>query len=90
MRRREAIQLFREICKCMPDAFISSISLSPNTPSKKEFELKISMVLDRKNLKNVETLVNKHGLMLKQDNGSLLISGSAPKPNVMAVPLSID
>jgi hypothetical protein len=73
----------------MPDAFVSGISLSSNTASKKEFELKIDMTLDGKNLKNVETLVSKRGLMLKEFKGSLLIYGSEPKPNRMTAPLSM-
>lgn len=89
MRRREAIQLFREICQCTPDAFISSISLSPNATSKKEFELRINMALDGKNLKNVENIVNKHGLVLKELKGALLIYGVEPKLNEVAIPLNI-
>ncbi len=44
MRRREAVKVFKEICKCVPDAFVSSISLSPNTLSGKDFELRINVV----------------------------------------------
>jgi hypothetical protein len=86
MRRREAIQLFREIGKCIPDAFISSISLSSITPSKTDFELRLNVALDEKCLANVETLVSKRGLTLKEGNDSLLIYGSSPKKNLMRVP----
>jgi hypothetical protein len=60
----------------MPDAFVSCISLSPSTLSKKDVDLKINMSLDGMKLQNVKTLVNKHGLGLKESQGSLLIYGS--------------
>ncbi len=85
MRRREAARLFSEICACVPDAFISSISLMPINLSKEEFNLRINVSLDAKGLTNVESVVNKHGLILKQGNGSLLISGSEAKPNGMPI-----
>ncbi len=86
MRRREAVKIFKEICKCMPDAFVSSISLSPNKVSRKDFELKINVdFLDGRNLTDVQALVRKHGFVLDEDNGSLLISGSKTKPGEMRV-----
>ena len=69
----------------MPDAFVSSISLSPNKVSRKDFELKINVALDGRNLTDVQALVRKHGLVLDEDNGSLLISGSKTKPGEMQV-----
>jgi hypothetical protein len=85
MQRREAIQLFREICKCIPDAFVSSVSLSPVTFSGKNFELRINVALDGRNLVDVETLVRKYGLKLNQNKGSLLIYGSMAKPGEMQI-----
>ena len=76
MRRREAIEILREICKCIPDAFVSSVSLSPSAYLENEFELKISVALERKYLRNVEALVQRCGLMLKESKGQLLIYGS--------------
>lgn len=86
MRRREGIQLFKEICKCIPDAFISSISLSQkNMPSRKDFELKINVALDGNHLRSVETLVSKHGFLMKEHGDSLVIYGSKTKTGEMQV-----
>ena len=60
----------------MPDAFVSCISLSPSKLSKKDVDLKIDMSLDGMKLQNVKTLVSKHGLGLKESQGTLLIYGS--------------
>ena len=80
MRRREAIQLFKEICKSMPDAFVSGISLSPNTISKTDFELRLNVALDGKYHQDMVALVSKHGLTLKESKGALLICGPEVKP----------
>ncbi|MGA2680739.1 MAG: hypothetical protein ABSF44_02945 [Candidatus Bathyarchaeia archaeon] len=85
MQRREAIELLREICECIPDAFVSGVSLSPNTFSGKNFELRINVALDGRNLVDVETLVRKYGLKLNQNKGSLLIYGSRAKPGELKV-----
>jgi hypothetical protein len=85
MRRREAIKLFKEICKCVPDAFVSSISLSPNTVSARDFELKINVSLEGPNLTSVENLVKKHGLTLDEGQGCLLIYESRAKSGEIQV-----
>jgi hypothetical protein len=85
MRRREAAQLFSEICECVPDAFINSISLTPCNRSKEEFDLRINVSLDVKSFMNVQSIVSKHGMILKEDKGSLLIYGSPTKPTGMAI-----
>jgi hypothetical protein len=80
MRRREAIRLFREICGCIPEALISCASLTPSVRSNEEFELRINASLDVESLENVQSLVNKYGMTLKEDKGSLLIYASDTKP----------
>ncbi len=85
MRRREAVLLFREICQYIPDAFISSISLSPNNFYKNEFELRINVVLDAKSLKDIRSVIDKHGLILKEDNGTLFICGQRKYLSVMEI-----
>ena len=80
MRRREAIRLFADICKCVPDAYMTCVSLTPRARSSEEFELRINASLDVKSLKNVQSLVNKHGMILKQDKESLLIYAPEAKP----------
>jgi hypothetical protein len=83
MRRREAIRLFSEICGCIPEALISCASLTPSVRSNEEFELRINASLDVESLKNLQSLVNKHGMVLKEDKGSLLIYKSETKPTEM-------
>jgi hypothetical protein len=85
MRRREAVRLFREIIKCILGAFISSVLLTPSNRFKKEFELRINVFLDDKSLKNVQSLVEKHRMILKEDKGSLLIYASETKPIEMEI-----
>jgi uncharacterized protein (DUF1697 family) len=80
MRRREAIRLFREICRCIPEVLISCASLTPSVRSNEEFELRIDASLDVKSLENVQSLANKYGMILKEDKGSLLIYASDTKP----------
>ena len=85
MRRREAIKVFKEICKCVPDAFVNSISLSPNTLSVTDFELRINVALEGNNLTDVAALVRNYGLLLDEHKGSLLIYGSKSKSTEMQV-----
>lgn len=85
MRRREAIRVFKEICQCMPDASVSSVSLSPNAVSKTDFELRLRMAIDKKSHDDMVALVSKHGLTLKESEGSMLICGSETKPNYIQV-----
>ena len=73
MRWRVAIQVFKEICKCMLDPVISSVSLSPNVLSKTDFELRLSIALDEKCLEDMGALVSKNGLRMEESNGFLLI-----------------
>jgi len=73
MRRREAVRLFSEIYKSIPTAYITCASLTPRARSNEEFELRINVSLDAESLKKVQSLVNKHGLILKEDKGTLLV-----------------
>jgi len=80
MRRREAIRLFSEIYESIPDVYITCVSLTPSARSDEEFELRINASLDVKSLKNVQFIVNRHGMILREDKGSLLIYASETKP----------
>jgi len=79
MRRREAVRLFSEIYKSIPDAPVTWASLTPTARSSEEFELRINVSLDVKSIKKVQSLVNKRGLILKEDKGSLLIHAPETK-----------
>ena len=72
----------------MPDAFVSSISLSPNMLSKTDFDLRLNVALDGKVLEDVAALVSRHGLNLKETKGSLLIYGSETKSNLNLIQVS--
>jgi hypothetical protein len=76
MRRREAVRLFRDICKCIPESFVSSISLIPNNRLSEDFQLQINVSLEAQSLKSIHSLVENQGLILKENKGALLISGS--------------
>ena len=80
MRRREAIRLFKEICESIPSAYIKCASLTPSGHSNGELELRINTSLDVKSIKNVQALVNKHGMILKEEKGSLLIYSCETEP----------
>jgi hypothetical protein len=80
MQRREAVRLFREICKCIPESFVSSISLIPNNRLSEDFQLQINVFLEVQSLKSIQSLVEKQGLILKKDKGALLISGPEARP----------
>ena len=73
MRRREAVRLFSEICKCIPDVLISYIALTQINRFTEDFELRINMVLDDEKFKDIESIVKRHGMGLKEDKGTLLI-----------------
>lgn len=79
MRRSEAAQLFKEICKCIPDVSVNSVSLTSSDFSNKEYALKMNLDLDAKSLESVQSVVSKSGLLMKKDSGFLLIYGSKRK-----------
>lgn len=85
MQRREAIRLFREVCECIPDAYISGISLSPNRSSTSGFDLRINVTIDSKSLTNVQSVASKHGMVAKEDRGSILIYGSQTRSNCVEI-----
>ncbi len=76
MHRREAIRLFRELSKSIPGMSVDAVSLTPIKNVQKEFELRINTSFDRKSLQDIQSVVAKHGLNIKEDKGTLLISGS--------------
>ena len=84
MRRRKAIRVFREICECMPDMSISSVSLTPINRFKGEFELRIFASFDVKGFESVQSVAQKHGMSASQDQGSLLIYGAAKQIEITA------
>ncbi len=78
MQRREAIRLFKEICKCIPDVLISQISLTQINRFKEDFTLRIDMALNDAMFKDIESIVEKYGMNLKSDKGTLFIHEPEP------------
>ena len=64
---------------------VNSISLVPSRRFKEEFELRINLALDTQNKTNIETIVKKHGIHLKEFEDSLLIYGSKTKTDEMPI-----
>jgi hypothetical protein len=58
MRRREAAELFSEICECVPEASVNSISLTSRSRFKEDFDLRIDMSIDPQTLAELESVVN--------------------------------
>jgi hypothetical protein len=73
MRRREAIVLFRKISECIPDSFISGVSLTPLNCIRKQFELRINVNVDAQSITVIRQLVEKRGMALEEDKGTLWI-----------------
>jgi hypothetical protein len=77
MQRREAVGLFREICECIPDPSIfNSVFLMTQKiagSEKENFELRINAAINDNNLKRLEFIVKKHGMLLMENKGSIII-----------------
>ena len=88
MERREAVRLFREICECIPDSsMFRSVFLNPQNMAtdvtRRNFELRIDMALDKSSLRCVEDVVKKHKLVMEENKGSIVIY--APETSRMAI-----
>ena len=78
MERREAVQVFREICECIPDlSVLSGVLLRPQNHSgeslKDLFDLQVNAILDAMTMKLVRAVVRKRGLVLKANRQYLLV-----------------
>ena len=83
MQRGEAIQVYKEICQCIPDASLSNISLV--SVGFNDFGLRIGMYLDLNSFRQVESIVKAHDLAMKQDQGLLLIYRREVKTSGMEI-----
>jgi len=89
LERREAIQLFREICDNIPDIALSNcIVLKPQSRFSdafpKFYELHIRAVLDEFDLNRLRTMVEKRNLFLETASGYIVI-GSVRESNCLEV-----
>ena len=90
MERREAIQLFREICDIIPDLALSScVVLQPQSRFSDAFprfyELHIRAVLDEFDLKRLRTMVEKRNLFLEAAASGYIVIGSMRESNCLEV-----
>jgi hypothetical protein len=69
----------------MPDMIVNSILLVPSGRFKEEFELQINLALNTQNKNNIQTIVKKHGMHLREFEDSLLIYGSKTKTDEMPI-----
>ncbi len=77
LQRREALQVFHEICDSIPDAnlfaWVSLTSFGNEEPSNKSYELKIRTGQKLSDLKEIRSIVEKHGLFLEESDKTLTI-----------------
>jgi hypothetical protein len=64
--------------------FISSVSLTPIGRFNGEFELRIFASFDVKGFKSVQSVAQKHGMKVSQEQGSLLIYDPAKQIEITA------
>ncbi len=77
MRRRDSINLLREINQCIPEINFSFLLLTENKKdgqSKKgDFQLHINGLLDEKTFNRLRLIVEKHRLLLERNRDMLVI-----------------
>ncbi len=75
--RREALQVFHEICELIPDAkMLNSVSITPTSkPGEipQDFELRIKIGLGPFEVHRVRSIVKKHDLDMREEDGILII-----------------
>jgi hypothetical protein len=88
MNRREAVGLFREICRCIPElSVLDSVSLrtqnEPFNSEEKSFMLQINAALSSNIRNNVRAIANKHQLEMEEYPNSILIF--APRTVILEI-----
>lgn len=77
MKRNEAVDIFRRICKCIPvGAVFRGVSLVEKkrlSADKEMYELRINVDLSRKNLQEVKLIVERFGKAFEEAKGTLVI-----------------
>jgi hypothetical protein len=80
LQRREAVIVLREICECIPDeSVVSWMFLEPTIKHSaetkgKEYDLHMKMALDKSTRENIESVIRRRGLLLKESKGKLIVS----------------
>lgn len=76
MQRHEAIELFKEICDCEPDALITSVFLMPinkELSPEDSFELWLNLSMDTRSRENVQLVAKNHNFATKEKKGYTVI-----------------
>jgi hypothetical protein len=84
MRRREAIQVLKEISEAMPCVFIYSISI--DRLSLREFELKIAACLDSILMNQLKSIIDQRGLLVREENGFLVVGSLTENATYLVQP----
>lgn len=79
MDRREAVQVLREICECIPDeSAVSYVFLEQSKTAlnsrEKTYDLHIRMQIEEITRKNIESVIRKRGLLNTVSNGDFVVS----------------
>lgn len=79
LQRREAVQVLREICECIPnESAVSYVFLeqtkNASESKKKRYNLHIRMHVDEAARESIETVTRKRGLSLRESKGDLVVS----------------
>jgi hypothetical protein len=90
LQRREALQVFHETCKEIPDArLFNSVSLTPISKAHDfadvSYELKIRGGQNSLELERITSISEKHGLIMENSDGTMIIHGPAKTPVNMSV-----
>ncbi len=88
LQRREAIEVFREICSRFSDAFlVGNVILRPSGESgssTEDYSLHIKVALFDESIDEIAKVVERHRLCFKRSNEYLVIYGSSD--NLVEVP----
>jgi len=89
LQRGEAVQILREISKCILDeSSVSCVFLEQADNSrdcrKIDYELHLIMRVDETTRKNIETLVKKHGLSVKVSNEDFIVYALQSQMEIVA------
>jgi hypothetical protein len=87
MQRREVIDLFREICECIPHSALNGASIMHRDIelSKNSFELRLNISLSEKDFRKIDSIVKKRNMILERNQQNLLIYSSEIAPGTAPV-----
>jgi hypothetical protein len=89
LQRREAVQVLREICKCIPDESVVTCVFLEQTRNaadsrKNSYELHIKMNIDEATRENIESATRKHGLSVRASNEDFIVYALEERMEIVA------